>query len=99
MAMQLFADMHSKRRQWTRTIEKAKASHWREFLDKASTRTVWKATPYLKRQDKYARIPALKVGDNEYVDNAGKAQALLECFFPTTVQPRPETIVAPEEIA
>ena len=98
-AMQLFTDMHSKRRQWTRTIEKAKASHWREFLDKASSRTVWKATPYLKRQDNYACIPALRVGDDDYVDNAGKAQALLECFFPTTVQPMPEMVVAPEEIS
>ena len=99
VAAQLFTEMHSQRREWTRTIEKAKASHWREFLDQASSRTVWKATPYLERTNNYACIPALKVGDNEYADNAGKAQALLASFFPTTVPPNPEMIVAPEEIA
>ena len=92
MTLQLF------RRKWTRTIEKAKASHWREFLDQASSRTVWKTTPYLERQDSYASIPALKAGDNEYVDNAEKAEAFLECFFPTTTQPSPEMIMAPREI-
>lgn len=33
-AMQLFTEMHNKRREWTRAIEKAKASHWKDFLDR-----------------------------------------------------------------
>ena len=98
-AMQMFTEMQSKRRKWTRIIEKAKVSHWRDFLDQASSRTVWKATPYLERQNNCACIPALRVGDNEYADNVGKAQALMECFFTTTLQPSLEMIVAPNEIA
>ena len=31
-AMQMFTEMQSKRRKWTRIIEKAKVSHWREGL-------------------------------------------------------------------
>ena len=97
-AMQLFTEMHTKRREWTRAIEKAKASHWKDFLDQTSSRTVWKTTPYLERQDNYACIPTLRTGDIEYADNPGKARALLECFFPTTQQPMPEMIVAEDEI-
>lgn len=41
-AMRLFTEMHSKRRAWTRAIERAKSSHWKEFLDQASSQTVWK---------------------------------------------------------
>jgi hypothetical protein len=33
--MALFEDMRLKRRAWTRTIEKAKTSHSRQFLDEA----------------------------------------------------------------
>ena len=28
--------MRTRRREWTRTIERAKATHWKEFLDKAN---------------------------------------------------------------
>lgn len=31
----LFDDMRQKRRAWTRAIEKAKAAHWKQFLDEA----------------------------------------------------------------
>jgi hypothetical protein len=96
--MQLFTEMHSKRRAWTRVIERAKSSHWKEFLDQASSQTVWKTTPYLERQDNYACIPTLQAGDVEYTDNPGKARALLECFFPTTQQVLPEMIVPQEDI-
>jgi hypothetical protein len=45
--MNFFVEMRTRRREWTRAIQRTKAIHWNEFLDKASSRTVWKATPYL----------------------------------------------------
>lgn len=41
--MPLFQDMQTKRRAWTRAIEKAKSHHWKEFLDKAGEGHLWKA--------------------------------------------------------
>jgi hypothetical protein len=32
--MAMFEDMRQSRRTWTRTIEKAKTSHWKQFLKK-----------------------------------------------------------------
>jgi hypothetical protein len=96
--MRLFTEMHSKRRAWTRAIERAKSSHWKEFLDQASSQTVLKTTAYLERQDNYACIPTLQSGDIEYTDNPGKARALLECSFPIIQQVVPEMIVSQEEI-
>ncbi|THC88490.1 hypothetical protein EYZ11_012059 [Aspergillus tanneri] len=39
----LFQEMQQKRRAWTGTIEKAKASHWNQFLDKAGEGKLWEA--------------------------------------------------------
>ena len=36
----MFSEMRNKRRVWKRTIEKAKATHWKDFLDQANSRTV-----------------------------------------------------------
>jgi ribonuclease HI len=94
----LFSEMRIKRRAWTRTVEKVKAAHWKDFLDQANSRTVWHATPYLERQDDYANIPPLKVGDHEFTDNQDKARVLMETFFPSTEPPPPENIVPPREI-
>jgi hypothetical protein len=94
----LFCEMRVKRRTWTRTIEKVKATHWRDFLDQANSRTVWQVTPYLERRDDYTNIPPLRVGSDEYMDNPGKAQALMDTFFPTNEPPPPEIIVPPREI-
>jgi hypothetical protein len=41
----LFREMQEKRRAWTRAIETAKASHWRQFLDEAGEGKPWKAAP------------------------------------------------------
>ncbi|KAI3047626.1 hypothetical protein CBS147353_11740 [Aspergillus niger] len=78
----LFTDMQGKRRQWTRTIEKAKAAHWKEYLDKAGEGHLWKAATYMRPRDDYATIPALTIGSEEVVDNEAKAKAFLESFFP-----------------
>ena len=80
--LELFAEMKSKCRAWTRMIEKTKVAHWNDFLDTARAGTLWKAAAYLGPRDSYANIPPLKFGDKEAVDNPEKAQALLESFFP-----------------
>jgi hypothetical protein len=56
--------------------------HWKDFLNKASLRTMWKATPYLGPRDNYTNIPVLKVGYIEFLDNQDKARVLIEYFFP-----------------
>lgn len=81
----LFAEMQKARRGWTRSIEKAKAKHWKEFLDQASSgNLLWKAARYAGPADTYATIPPLKVTDTEYTDNNDKARVLMESFFPQT---------------
>jgi len=81
--MQLFTEMHTKRRAWTRTIGEAKAAHYKDSSDQASTQTVWKTTLYFSRQDEYANIPLLQVGNQEFTDKQGKAEVLMRTFFPT----------------
>ena len=73
--MAMFEDMRQARRAWTRTIEKAKTSHWKQFLDEAGEGKLWKAATYMKPRVSWGCIPALKVGDVELVDNVEKAQA------------------------
>jgi ribonuclease HI len=80
--MALFEDMRQKRRTWTQTIEKAKTSHWRQFLDEAGEGKLWKAATYMKPRDSWACIPALKVGSREVIDNQEKAQTFMDSFFP-----------------
>jgi hypothetical protein len=60
--MHLLMKMRNKRREWTRTIERAKASHWKEFLDKARSGSLWEAARYMKPGDNYANIPPLVIG-------------------------------------
>jgi hypothetical protein len=67
--MTLFVEMRTMRREWTRTIEKAKVAHWKTFLDTASSGNLWKAAAYIGSRDNYANIPLLKVGNREVVDN------------------------------
>jgi hypothetical protein len=85
-----FVEMRSRRREWTRAIERTKATHWKEFLDKASLNKVWKATPYLGPRDNYASIPALKVGQAEFSGNQDNARILMNCFFLKMANPTPE---------
>lgn len=65
----LFREMQEKRRAWTRAIEKAKASHWRQFLDEAGEGKLWKAATYMKPREAWGCIPALKVGTSEFTGN------------------------------
>ncbi|KAF7136975.1 hypothetical protein CNMCM5793_006679 [Aspergillus hiratsukae] len=83
----LFQEMQQKRRTWTRTIEKAKKSHWKQFLDGAGEGMLWKAATYMKPRETWGSIPALQVGSNELVDNEDKARAFLHTFFPKMDEP------------
>ena len=85
--------MRRKRREWTRTVEKVKATHWKEFLDKAQEGHLWKAATYMRPRDHYTNIPALKVGSEEVTENQDKAKAFLEAFFPKMADAEEETIM------
>jgi ribonuclease HI len=74
--------MRQKRRIWTRTIEKAKTTHWRQFLDEAGEGKLWKAATYMKPRDSWGCIPTLKVANREVTDNQEKAQTFMDSFFP-----------------
>jgi hypothetical protein len=95
--MTLLVEMRTKRREWTRSIEQTKASHWKEFLDNAKAGNLWKAAVYIGPRDNYANIPLLKVGEREVADDNSKAQPLLEYFFPKMAGPTPETTTIPNE--
>jgi hypothetical protein len=97
--MRIFDDMRERRRAWTRTIEKAKISHWKQFLDEAGEGRLWKAATYMKPRDSWGCIPTLRVGDREVADNREKAQAFMDSFFPTMAPPQEESPAhAPTEI-
>ncbi|KAF7118717.1 hypothetical protein CNMCM5793_008337 [Aspergillus hiratsukae] len=83
----LFEEMQQKRRIWTRTIEKAKKSHWKQFLDGAGEGMLWKAATYMKPRETWGSAPSLQVGCNELVDNEDKARAFLDTFFPKMDEP------------
>ncbi|OGE46890.1 hypothetical protein PENARI_c093G11063, partial [Penicillium arizonense] len=83
----LFQGMQHKRRSWTRTIEKVKASHWKQFLDEAGEGKLWKAATYMKPREAWGCVPALHVGTNELIENEDKAQAFLDAFFPQMDEP------------
>ena len=63
--MAIFEDIRQKRRVWTRTIEKYKTSHWKQFLDEAGEGKLWKAATYIRPRDSWGCIPAHKVGDRK----------------------------------
>ncbi len=95
--MSLFEEMCWKRSEWTRTIEKAKAIHWKEFLDRASEGRLWKAASYMGPRESYSSIPALKVGSEEVSDNESKARILMESFFPQMADAEEEMITPQRE--
>ncbi|THC94016.1 hypothetical protein EYZ11_006525 [Aspergillus tanneri] len=82
--------MRQKRRAWTRTIEKAKAAHWKEFLDSTGEGYLWKAISYTRARESYTSIPPLRRGTEEIQDYAEKAKLLIETFFPNMAQPEDE---------
>ena len=90
-SMTLFQEMQHKRRLWTRTIEKVKASHWKQFLDEAGEGKLWKAATYMKPQEAWGCVPALHVGTNELIENKDKAQAFLDAFFPQMDEPHEDS--------
>ena len=84
----MFHNMRDKRRAWTRTIEKAKTLHWKQFLDEAGEGKLWKSATYMKPREAWGCIPTLRVGDNELTGNEEKAQAFLDSFFPEMDKPQ-----------
>lgn len=58
----LFEVVRRKRRNWTRTIEKAKTPHWKQFRDETGEKKLWKAATYMKPRDRSGCTPTLKVG-------------------------------------
>ncbi|KAJ5152552.1 hypothetical protein N7492_009832 [Penicillium capsulatum] len=93
--MALLENMRQKRRAWTRTIEKAKTSHWKQFLDEAGEGKLWKAATYMRPRDSWGCIPALKLGDREVTENQEKAQAFMDSFFPTMAPAQREPLAQP----
>ena len=89
--------MRQKRWEWTQTVEKVKATHWKEFLDKAQEGHLWKMATYMRPQDPYTNIPALKAGSEEVTKNQDKAKAFLEAFFPKMADAEEETIMPHQE--
>ena len=89
--------MRQKRQEWTRTVENVKATHWKEFLDKAQEGHLWKTATYMCPRDPYTNIPALKMGSEEVTENQDKAKAFLEAFFPKTADAEEETIMPHRE--
>ncbi|CAG8218568.1 unnamed protein product [Penicillium salamii] len=82
-----FEAMQQKRRAWTRTIEKAKSSHWKQFLDEAGEGKLWKAATYMKPRETWGCVPALRVGSEDCTQNEGKARAFMDAFFPAMNTP------------
>jgi hypothetical protein len=91
-----FQLMQQKRRAWTRTIENAKASHWRQFLDETGEGKLWKAATYMKPRETWGCTPALKVGSAELTRNEDKARAFLDTFFPVMNTPDPSEPSSPQ---
>ena len=79
--------MQTLRRTWTRAIEDAKNSHWKEFLDQAGKGNLWKAAKYTYHNDQYAPISPLTAEGRTATTSEDKAQMLLETFFPTPTEP------------
>lgn len=87
MSLILFGDMRTKRRAWTRAIEKAKATHWKDFLDSAGEGHLWKAASYMRPRESYGNIPPLKQDKGETADNTEKARLFMRTFFPRMAPP------------
>lgn len=85
--MTVFQEMENKRRLWTRTIQKAKASHLKEFLDEAGEGNFCKAATYMKPREVWGCVTALHVGTSELIGNEDKAQTFLDAFFPHMNEP------------
>lgn len=94
-SMALFEDMRQARRAWTRTIEKAKMSHWKQFLDEAGEGKLWRAATYMKPRESWSCIPTLHVGDRDVTGNQEKAQAFMDTFFPSMAPAREEQLTGP----
>ena len=90
-----FEAMQQKRRAWTRTIEKTKASHWRQFLDEAGERKLWKAATYMKPRETWGCTPTLRAGSEDIIQNEDKAKAFLDMFFPAMNTPESSVPASP----
>ena len=95
----LFEDMLQKRRAWNRAIEKAKAAHWKQFLDEAGEGHLWKAATYMKPRDSFTSTPTLRTDTRELTSNEDKAKAFMDTFFPSMADAQEESSTpSPPEI-
>lgn len=86
--MVLFHEMRRLRRKWTRSIEIAKAKHWKGFLDQAGKGQLWKAASYAGSRASQTGVQTPQVGDREYSENDEKAPMLMDTVFPAVTEPR-----------
>jgi hypothetical protein len=79
------------RRQYHQAIRDTKRRHWKEFLN--NTDNIWKAARYLEPGDRaMGTVPTLRANDRTIDEDQGKAQALLETFFPPLPPIRGESV-------
>lgn len=73
-------------RNFARAIEKAKATHWQEWIDHAGGKGIWAIHRYMKANPTdYGRqhIPDLRIpGGTTATSNEMKAKCLADTFFP-----------------
>ncbi|THC87303.1 hypothetical protein EYZ11_013252 [Aspergillus tanneri] len=92
LKIQQTEEMQQKRRAWTRIIEKAKASHWKQFLDKAGEGKLWKAATYIKPREAWGSIRTLHADTDELTENKDKTQAFIDAFFPKMDEPHEDPL-------
>ena len=76
-------EVNACRRRLRRAIAEAKQACWRRMCEDASDEDLWATFWKLTRPRHSGRIGDLHVGDSWISDDAGKARALADRFFPT----------------
>ena len=76
-------EVNACRRHLRRAIAEAKQASWRRMCEDASDEDLWATFRKLMRPRHAYRMGDLRVGDSWISDEAGKARALADRFFPT----------------
>ena len=76
-------EVNACRRHLRRAIAEAKQASWRRMCEDASDEDLWATFRKLTRPRHAYRMGDLRVGDSWISDEAGKARALADRFFPT----------------
>lgn len=80
-------DANACKRALRRAIAVAKRASWRQFCTDTSPTDFWRDFERMTCPPKWRRVPDLVVGDQRICDEAGKAHALTERFFPDQLRP------------